>query len=76
MKLDSELSRTALTLTQRCPGPRSAWLSAVPDNPQPDSALSDLIQDKMQTLLRIENCLVSEKGGLIKWNCQKQLETL
>ena len=36
-KFDSVLSRTMLSLTQRCPGQCSVWLSAVQDNAQFDS---------------------------------------
>ena len=39
-KPDSALSRTALSLTQLCPGQRSAWLISVPDSAQPDSSRS------------------------------------
>ena len=32
IQLDSELSQTAITLTQCCPGQHSVWLGAVPDS--------------------------------------------
>ena len=39
-KLDSALSRTSVSLAQRCPGQPSAWFSTVPDRCKLGSALS------------------------------------
>ena len=67
-QFDSVLSRTMLSLTQRCPGQYSVWLSAVQDNAQFDSVLSRTAPSDL-TCKSFQNPFCLGQTELIYSNC-------